>query len=112
MGVLVPAAIANEPTFQAIDSKNSACHPGPCIDAGLLNPMGANNLLAVPQAGTLFLGIDDFIVGDNGGRFDVSLRATSTVPEPGTLSLFVGLSALLLLVRLRRILFRASEPGE
>jgi len=113
MDALVPATIANQPTFQAIDSRNPACHPGPCIDPGLLSPIGTNNFLIVQQAGTLFLGIDDFIIGDNGGRFDVSLRATNTVPEPGTLSLFVGLSATVLVVRLRRVLrSRASEACE
>jgi hypothetical protein len=43
MGAFVPATIAGQPLFQAIDSTNPACRPGPCIDPGLLNPMGASS---------------------------------------------------------------------
>ena len=36
MGAFVPATIANQSTFQAIDSRNPAClNPGSCINPGL-----------------------------------------------------------------------------
>lgn len=68
-------------------------------------PIGASNLLTLQQAGTLYLGIDDFIVGDNGGSFDVAVRTSdAAVPEPGTLpSLAAGCAAVLMMSLRRRI---------
>jgi len=109
MGAFVPATIAGQPLFQAIDSTNPACHPGPCIDPGLLNPIGASGVLIVQRAGTVYLGIDDFVVGDNGGGFDVVITTSGdTVPEPGTLPLLAG-GCLAVLVIQRRGLTAVSR---
>lgn len=77
IGAFVPAVTAANPNFKPIDNANPACSPGPCIDRTQVFFIGSSKTFAVGEAGTLYLGIDDFIVGDNGGSFQVTI---STIP--------------------------------
>ena len=76
IGALVPAAVAANPTFKPVDSSKSACAPGPCIDRGQLFFIGSSKVFSVSQPSTLYLGIDDFIILDNGGAFTVTVTFT------------------------------------
>jgi len=75
IGAFVPAVTASNPNFKAIDSTKAVCSPGPCIDRTQLFFIGASKVFSVNEAGTLYLGIDDFIVDDNGGFFTVTVSS-------------------------------------
>jgi len=76
IGAFVPANIANDPNFQPIDSTKADCSPGPCINPNLLFLVGASDTIRVNGPGSLYLGIDDFIVNDNGGSHTVTITVT------------------------------------
>jgi hypothetical protein len=93
IAAFVPEAIVNDPNFQAIDSHNPACSPG------LLFYASQNNgIVDIGEPGTLFLGLNDFFVGDNAGSFNVEVsetQAATDTPEPGTIGLLgVGLAGI------------------
>jgi len=71
IGVFVPAARANHPKFTAIDGTKDATHVG--IPPGDLFFVGEAKTIVVNEAGTLFLGINDWWMGDNSGGFNVEL---------------------------------------
>jgi hypothetical protein len=71
IGVFVPAARVSSPGFTAIDGTKNAAPVG--IMPGGLFFIGAGKTFAVKQAGTLFLGINETLVGDNSGSFTVTV---------------------------------------
>jgi hypothetical protein len=91
MGAFVPAAKAMSPTFVPEDAAKLG--PGQVgITASSLFFIGAGPFtFNAAGAGTLYLGINDSFVADNGGGYSVTLNA---IPEPGNERLtIVGLSA-------------------
>ena len=89
MGAFVPAAIANLPNFVPEDAAKVG--PGQVgINSHSLFFIGAGPFtLNTPGAGTLYLGVNDSFVADNGGAFFVTASAASVVPEPSNASLLV-----------------------
>jgi hypothetical protein len=90
IGAFVPAATADNPSFVAIDSTKPQCSvTDVCIDPTLLFFVGDSDVYNATQAGTLFLGINDWLTYDNGGSFSVTLTAGSSgsVPEPTSVGL-------------------------
>lgn len=71
IGVFVPAPRANHSGFIAIDGTKNAAPFG--IMPGGLFFIGESKTFNVSQAGTLFLGINDTLVGDNSGGFSVTV---------------------------------------
>jgi hypothetical protein len=73
IGAFVPAFRANAPGFTAIDGTKSATAVGIMPDR--LFFIGTSKTFSVTQAGTLFLGINDCLVGNNSGGFTVTASA-------------------------------------
>jgi len=73
IGVFVPQKTVQRKGFNALDGTKSVTHVG-IMPNGLFF-IGAGKRLWVTQAGTLFLGINDCWVGDNGGGFTVTVAA-------------------------------------
>jgi hypothetical protein len=71
IGVFVPAKTVNLSGFSALDGTKAVAAVG-IIPNGLFF-IGYGKTLVLKQAGTLFLGINDFEVGDNGGGFTVTV---------------------------------------
>jgi len=71
IGVFVPASRVNESGFTAVDGTKGAVPVG-IMPNGLFF-IGASKSLPVTGAGTLYLGINDNIVGDNSGGFNVDV---------------------------------------
>jgi hypothetical protein len=71
MGVFVPACKVNSPGFQAIDGTKNNAQLG--IMPGGLFFVGTGKTFPVSEAGTLYLGINDTIVSDNSGGFNVDV---------------------------------------
>jgi hypothetical protein len=71
IGVFVPAARVNRKGFTAIDGTKGATPVG--IMPGRLFFIGTGKTFSVKEAGTLFLGINDWITSDNGGGFNVTV---------------------------------------
>ena len=71
IGVFVPAARAGDPQFKAVDGTKNIAHLG--ILPGSLFFIGENETLDVKEAGTLFLGINDWASADNVGGFNVTV---------------------------------------
>jgi len=71
IGVFVPQSRVQHSGFQAIDGTKNAAPVG--IMPGGLFFIGTGKTIEVTQAGTLFLGINDWWVGDNGGGFTVEV---------------------------------------
>lgn len=71
IGVFVPAARVSRPGFNAIDGTKNATPVG--ILPNTLLFIGTGKTFSVTQAGTLFLGINDNWVSDNGGGFNVTV---------------------------------------
>jgi len=71
IGAFVPANRVNHPGFIAIDGTKDATRVG--ILPHTLFFIGEGITLNVKEAGTLFLGINDITVGDNGGGFTVEV---------------------------------------
>ncbi|HVO82519.1 MAG TPA: hypothetical protein VMT28_17450 [Terriglobales bacterium] len=69
IGVFVPQARTNARGFQAVDGTKDVARIG--ILPNRLFFVGETKTFDVDQAGTFFLGINDEIVGDNSGGFDV-----------------------------------------
>lgn len=67
---------SNDSNFQPIDSAKVDCSPGPCISPSLLFLIGSSDTITVNGPGSLYLGINDFIVNDNGGSFSVTITVT------------------------------------
>jgi hypothetical protein len=86
MGAFVPAAIAGLPNFVPEDAAKVG--PGQVgINAASLFFIGAGPFtFSTPGAGTLYLGINDSFVADNGGGFSVT---ATVVPEPSGASLLI-----------------------
>ncbi len=71
MGVFVCASRANHAGFAAVDGTKNAATVG--IMPGGLFFIGTGKTFQVKEAGTLFLGINDAYVSDNGGGFNVTV---------------------------------------
>ena len=71
MGAFVPASRVNRAGFQAIDGTKNNAKLG--IMPGNLFFIGTGKTFPVTEAGTLYLGINDDILGDNGGGFNVTV---------------------------------------
>jgi hypothetical protein len=71
IGVFVPATRVNRSGFAAVDGTKALAAVG-IMPNGLFF-IGTGKTFVVKQAGTLFLGINDQIVGDNGGGFTVAV---------------------------------------
>lgn len=69
IGVFVCATRVNRPGFAAVDGTKAVAAVG-ILPNGLVF-IGTGKTFVVKQAGTLFLGINDQIMGDNGGGFTV-----------------------------------------
>ncbi len=75
MGVFVPKYRVNDARgFQAIDGTKDLTRIG--IRPDLLRFVGEGRTFDVHEAGTLFLGINDWDVADNSGGFTVTVTAT------------------------------------
>lgn len=73
IGIFVPASRVNRSGFMAIDGTKNAAPAG--IMPGGLFFIGEGKTFSVTAAGTLFLGINDTLVGDNSGGFSVTVSA-------------------------------------
>jgi len=73
IGVFVPQKTVQRRGFNALDGTKAVTHVG-IMPNGLFF-IGAGKRFWVTQAGTLFLGINDCWVGDNGGGFTVTVAA-------------------------------------
>jgi hypothetical protein len=71
MGVFVPQARVQRVGFNALDGTKNATRVG--IMPGYLFFIGTGKTFSVSEPGTLFLGINDMVVGDNGGGFNVTV---------------------------------------
>jgi hypothetical protein len=71
IGVFVPQSRVLRKGFNAIDGTKDATRVG--IMPGNLFFIGEGKTFDVKEAGTLFLGINDITVGDNGGGFNVEV---------------------------------------
>ena len=71
IGAFVPAARVNHTGFTAIDGTKNATRIG--IMPNKLFFIGEGITFDVKEAGTLFLGINDVFVADNGGGFTVEV---------------------------------------
>ncbi len=71
IGVFVPSSRVGAAGFKAIDGTKDRSRAGivPCR----LFFIGTGKTFSVGGAGTLFLGINDYFVGDNGGGFTVAV---------------------------------------
>jgi hypothetical protein len=76
IGVFVSQRRMNRPGFQAIDGTKNVAKVG--IAPDLLFFIGEGKTIQTDEAGTLFLGINDWYVSDNGGEFVVQVSATPT----------------------------------
>jgi hypothetical protein len=74
IGVFVSQRRMNRSGFQAIDGTKNIAKVG--IAPDLLFFIGEGKTIQTDEAGTLFLGINDSLVGDNGGEFVVKVSAT------------------------------------
>jgi len=74
IGVFVPATRVNRAGFAAVDGTKALAAVG--IMPGGLVFIGTGKTFHVKEAGTLFLGINDQIMGDNGGGFTVSVTGS------------------------------------
>ncbi len=73
IGVFVPQATVRRNGFSALDGTKGVARVG-IMPNGLFF-IGAGKRFWVTQAGTLFLGINDYYVSDNGGGFNVTVAA-------------------------------------
>jgi hypothetical protein len=73
IGVFVPATTVSRPGFSPIDGTKGVAQVG-ILPNGLFF-IGTSKTFSVKSAGTLFLGINDNFVSDNGGGFTVSVSA-------------------------------------
>jgi len=71
IGVFVPQARVAHQGFSAIDGTKNSARVG--IMPGWLFFIGEGKTFDVKEAGTLFLGINDQLVSDNGGGFNVEV---------------------------------------
>jgi len=69
IGVFVPARTAGAWKFQPVDGTKDIARVG--IVPNTLFLVGATKTIWVREAGTLYLGINDYFVSDNGGGFSV-----------------------------------------
>jgi len=74
IGVFVPQERVQAPGFQALDGTKNVAAVG--IMPGDLFLVGRSKTITVTEAGTLFLGINDWYVPDNGGAFNVTVTYT------------------------------------
>ena len=73
IGVFIPQSRVQKSGFSAIDGTKGVAKVG--IMPGHLFFVGTGKTFPVSEAGTLFLGINDMGVGDNGGGFNVTVSA-------------------------------------
>jgi len=71
IGVFVPASRVNQSGFAAVDGTKGVVPVG-IMPNGLFF-IGTGKTFPVTEAGTLYLGINDYAVGDNGGGFNVTV---------------------------------------
>ncbi len=71
IGVFVPASRVNRSGFAAVDGTKGVATVG--IMPNKLFFIGKSKTFPVTEAGTLYLGINDNYVGDNGGGFNVTV---------------------------------------
>jgi len=74
VGIFVPAATVNRPGFSPVDGTKNLAKVG--IKPSALFFIGESKTLTVNLPGTLYLGINDWIVGDNGGGFTVEVSTS------------------------------------
>jgi Domain of unknown function DUF11 len=85
IGVFVPAQTVGTANFKAIDGTKNVT-PAGIVPCGLFF-IGEGKTFDVGYAGTLFLGINDFHVSDNGGGFTVEVSATGDTNQSADLFL-------------------------
>jgi len=73
IGVFVPAARVSHSGFTPVDGTKDATRVG--IMPGGLFFIGQGKTFEAKEPGTLFLGINDYAVNDNGGGFNVEVTA-------------------------------------
>ena len=73
IGIFVPQNRVQQPGFSAFDGTKNVTQVG--INPSGLFFVGESKTFTVNMAGTLFLGINDTLVGDNSGGFNVELSA-------------------------------------
>jgi hypothetical protein len=73
IGVFVPATTVSRPGFSPIDGTKGVAQVG-ILPNGLFL-IGTSKTFSVKSAGTLYLGVNDNFVSDNGGGFTVSVSA-------------------------------------
>jgi hypothetical protein len=71
IGIFVPAGRVNVTGFRPLDGTKDVAELG--ILPGGLFLIGKGKTFSVSEAGTLYLGINDYIVGDNSGGFNVTV---------------------------------------
>jgi hypothetical protein len=71
IGIFVPQFRVQKAGFSAVDGTKNVTKVG--IVPNKLFFIGTGKTFPVSEAGTLFLGINDWIVGDNGGGFNVTV---------------------------------------
>jgi hypothetical protein len=71
IGVFVPQSRVQRAGFNALDGTKNVTKVG--IMPGYIFFIGTGKTFSVSQAGTLFLGINDTIVTDNSGGFNVTV---------------------------------------
>jgi hypothetical protein len=71
IGVFVPASRVGDWKFQPVDGAKALARNG--IVPSTLVFVGTGKTFYVREAGTLYLGINDDLVGDNGGGFTVTV---------------------------------------
>ncbi len=71
IGVFVPQSRVQQEGFSALDGTKGVAKVGIMPDG--LFFVGKGKTFSVSEAGTLFLGINDWGVGDNGGGFNVTV---------------------------------------
>jgi len=82
MGTFVSQARLNRSDFKPVDGAKAIAPAA--IAADLLFFIGEGKTIQTPGAGTLYLGINDWYVGDNGGEFVVQVKATPPPFNPST----------------------------
>jgi hypothetical protein len=73
IGIFVPQERVQQPGFSALDGTKNVTRVG--INPSGLFFVGESKTFTVNMAGTLFLGINDTLVGDNSGGFNVEVSA-------------------------------------
>ena len=71
IGVFVPQSKVQKAGFSALDGTKNVTRV--CIMPDELFFIGTGKAFSVREPGTLFLGVNDCVAGDNGGGFNVTV---------------------------------------